>query len=178
MIIIDGKQLEYNSYDTSEISNRLELFLAWFEKEIYGGEPQKLMYCRIVYHYLSHVAHGIAINGPASIYWQYPLEKVIGRISPWIKSRRYPYVNFAKILRMMSKLALLPFIYEGFQYEKNKEENKHLFLGLHENSMELLHPKRIVTISPTEQNLLLGYYKGLFSETSIRLGRNTYVQIS
>jgi hypothetical protein len=162
----DGKKLEGIKYSAASIDDKFRTFVKWFERNVYCDDPQRIHYTRIVYHYLCHIGASIEQNGPAFVYWQYPLEKLIGRISPLIKSRRFPYINFSKILRMQTKLVLLPYTYPGFSFHPPKSHRKSLFHGL-EDGIEFQHPKKQISLISTDLRLLQRYYKGLYSEPEL-----------
>jgi hypothetical protein len=102
---------------------------------------------------------------------QYPLEKVIGRISPWIKSRRYPYVNFSKIIRVMTQLSLLPYIFPEFSFDRPKVIRNNLYYSIDNEQMELLHPTRNYSIKASDEKLLLGYYRGLLNDSTLNASK-------
>jgi hypothetical protein len=159
----DGSMVTIKIFNVDQIQDRLMKFINWFETEVYGGSPQNLHYCRIVFHYLTHIAASVEANGPGCCYWQYPLEKLIGRISPWIQSRRYPYINFNKNLRMLSNLSMLPHIYENFQFSTPKSINRSLFFSQNSGLDEYLHPRKAVRLDRYAMQLLAAYYTNHYS---------------
>ena len=51
-----------------------------------------------VYHYLIHIIDYIELAGPAWVFWQFPIERIVGLLVRWVQSRVHANQNLAKII--------------------------------------------------------------------------------
>ncbi|PKC52968.1 hypothetical protein RhiirA1_447330, partial [Rhizophagus irregularis] len=98
-----------------DVQQLLKKFLDYYERfvvyfrEYYQHNSQRLAACRIIFHYLLHVANCIKYCGPSWTHWQFPMERICGILQPLIKSRLNPYSNLSNTLTLLQQFYLLPF---------------------------------------------------------------------
>jgi len=67
-----------------------EKFHAYYA-HVYSGKEERLRVCRPTNVALLDVTANLRSGRPAWSYWQFPAERLIGRLSHLIRSRRFPY---------------------------------------------------------------------------------------
>ncbi|KAL7748135.1 hypothetical protein RI367_006491 [Sorochytrium milnesiophthora] len=73
-------------------------FVVKWEMSAYRIRPELINYCTITIHQLLHLERCVTLHGAPRGYWQLAMERLIGGLLPFVKSRGHPYESLLQNL--------------------------------------------------------------------------------
>jgi hypothetical protein len=83
-----------------------------FNRIYYQHNPERLSTCPLTIHALLHIADSIEALGPVWCYWAFPMERYCGKLSPAIRSHRFPFASLDRYIVEEAQLAQIKSIYD------------------------------------------------------------------
>ena len=84
--------------DLATIHKNFTIFIEYYEQDVYQYKWGHLSTMLSVYHHLIHIVDYIELAGPAWVFWQFPMERIVGLLVRWVQSRAHANQNLAKII--------------------------------------------------------------------------------
>jgi hypothetical protein len=113
-----------------DIDALMESFMVNYEKYYFCYQPKRLPACRLVFHYLLHLAHCIKLHGLPSGYWLYVMECFMELLGPLVCSRIEPYSNLANSMLLAEQFCQIQYTCESFNLLSSKSDPSEEKLGL------------------------------------------------
>lgn len=160
-LFVDGVRLLYRRrLDDSEILAMQKYFERWLVgfKAIYYRD-QELSHCRSQNHAVLHLADSIKWLGPAFVFWQYPLERLVGTLERLSSSKRHLNQSLFNSVSRYEQLQYLLRVYSNFEeyswtHESAMEEEPPDSSRKLDAFLTLLSPRTVERLSPTIYELL------------------------
>lgn len=133
-----------------------------YKQYYYRYEVERLPACRLVFHYLLHLAHCIRLHGPPLGYWSYVMERFVRLLSPLVHSRINPYSNLANSALLQEQYREILYMYEGFDLPFSAADNPS---DKYDEKLGLLGVGKPIRLSTyTSQQVLRAGYEKILSK--------------
>lgn len=150
-----------------DIDALMNAFYSDYEKYYYRYEAERLPACRLVFHYLLHLAHCIKLHGPPSGYWSYVMERFVGLLGPLVHSRIHPYSNLANSALLDEQFRHLHYRCKNFDLPSSENDPS----DEQTEKLGLLGLGKVVKLSANLLRVLRAGYEKILSVADRKDGR-------